>query len=731
MKTQSILKEAWSLIQPPPETLFMLLWSLIILVTVLAIARYIYLHRKLGKALNAQIHHLEAVKDKEAADKLNLIEQGFSGSAFNDHWREFRETLVVKHGAILTTTDAGHFFNEFSLVDKPLTMEITRHLPGIMTSLGIVGTFGGLIIGLGEFNQTNLEDSIRTLLGGVHNAFACSFMAILCAVIITITERGIVTSLYGKVHTFQEHLNRLFNRSVTEDYLHDMVQQMGQQTQSLKSFSQDLAESIRTAMQELVGQQTTSIERSNSLIAQQIASSMNEILEPAVGRLTDAVQDVQRQQAQSSQDALKDLVSQFSDSLNQSTGRQMDGLMAAIAGSTEAMSTMKDEMSFLVQTMRSQSETQQAQVSAQMAALAELSGNQQRTMQEELGQFVTQTAATLAQVQQQMVEQSGDSVTKLGDEMTRMVEKFQERQEAALERLSTRMSTMHDELDHKLTTALERLENGSAEHSRTLADTMRESVGQMQAGTSEMLVQTHQELGAVLQHIVAQTSQMTASTERLSGRLNDYIGQLNASLDAIIRQTGATTGEMAAQQERYAQRLSELMQALAQMMGDFDARIANHRDMIAGMADGLRQFASASQAIAQSAGDYQQTHQKTQLLLGNVMTQTQLVDARLTELANFNHAFKSTVDHHGRMLAEVKDDTSAFFTEVRGGVTGFKEAVQDSMEKYHIVASGSLDSFLGKVETEMATAVKSLGSTVLELDEHLSELSETLAKTHR
>jgi hypothetical protein len=46
---------------------------------------------------------------------------------------------------------AEMMFTKESLVDGPLFDDFWRHLPGILTGLGIIGTFAGLLYGLGDF----------------------------------------------------------------------------------------------------------------------------------------------------------------------------------------------------------------------------------------------------------------------------------------------------------------------------------------------------------------------------------------------------------------------------------------------------------------------------------------------------------------------------------------------------------------------------------------------------
>jgi hypothetical protein len=54
------------------------------------------------------------------------------------------------------------FFSEHALVVTPLKTEFYKHLPGILTGIGIIGTFLGLIMGLSSFDISDPEQAQRT-----------------------------------------------------------------------------------------------------------------------------------------------------------------------------------------------------------------------------------------------------------------------------------------------------------------------------------------------------------------------------------------------------------------------------------------------------------------------------------------------------------------------------------------------------------------------------------------
>jgi hypothetical protein len=84
------------------------------------------------------------------ADELSLLERTFNSDSNLRHlWTEFRDTLhgqrEERNGKLITvayraTAPAEAFFNSQTVIDGRLRTEFFKHLPGIFTGIGIIGT---------------------------------------------------------------------------------------------------------------------------------------------------------------------------------------------------------------------------------------------------------------------------------------------------------------------------------------------------------------------------------------------------------------------------------------------------------------------------------------------------------------------------------------------------------------------------------------------------------------
>ena len=94
-------------------------------------------------------------------------------------WGEYQDTLHVQREerdgqmkvvAVRSTVPAETYFSGQYLVDSRLRTEFFKHLPGIFTGLGIIGTFTGLIEGLRRFQVSENALTVRASLESLMHA---------------------------------------------------------------------------------------------------------------------------------------------------------------------------------------------------------------------------------------------------------------------------------------------------------------------------------------------------------------------------------------------------------------------------------------------------------------------------------------------------------------------------------------------------------------------------------
>jgi len=138
-------------------------------------------------------------------------------------WAEYNQALEVlgrlESGsqsvarAWQATSPAEHFFDAQWVVDSPLRADFFRHVPGILTGVGIIGTFVGLILGLMHFDVRDPEQvqmQLSALVQTVGQAFQVSAVAIALAMVFTWVEKALLSARYRQTEQLQHLLDSLF-----------------------------------------------------------------------------------------------------------------------------------------------------------------------------------------------------------------------------------------------------------------------------------------------------------------------------------------------------------------------------------------------------------------------------------------------------------------------------------------------------------------------------------------
>ncbi|WP_370263623.1 hypothetical protein [Limnobacter sp.] len=247
-------------------------------------SRYVVPARSLCSNLEKIGTTIRSMSDGDESMRKSGVARVFQDSPFDPLWREFAKTLhtqtsyvqgQLKRTKCRITVPASHFFSVSSVVDRQLSVEYFKHLPGILTGIGIIGTFAGLLFGLSNFDATNTETiskSISVLLAGVRDAFYASAAAITAAMVITHWEK----MLYGRCITALDHLvdclNGLFEGAVGEEYLATLVEHSTTTSNQARLMKDELIQAMVPVVRQLESIQTQQI----TGLTQALENSLNE-----------------------------------------------------------------------------------------------------------------------------------------------------------------------------------------------------------------------------------------------------------------------------------------------------------------------------------------------------------------------------------------------------------------------------------------------------------------------
>ncbi|KAB2967616.1 anti-phage ZorAB system protein ZorA [Zoogloea sp.] len=464
---------------------------LLVAISIGFFARFVFPARRLGRELRASISAIVAIRDRTQGHIIELGEiasEAMSEPRLAHLWSEYAETLhpqreddgvqmrVAKWRA---TALADSFFTEQALVDTPLKADFYKHLPGILTGLGIIGTFSGLIMGLINFdvslNPLEAQKQLRALVNSVGHAFFVSAAAIGLAMLFTWIEKSLVTSCYRQVEELRQLIDSLFDAGAGEEYLERLVVASETNATQARHIKDALVADLKEILTGLTAQQVEAHAKNTGQISVDIGKAIGEHLGAPMAEIATAVKSVSANQGDAVNRMLTDVLAGFSSQMKDMFGGQMTGMTDLLKETSESMRATADRFGQLAANMDNAGrKTVDAMADRLNHAISSMEARQQ-IMNKQMGEFVEQIKAMVAQSQGESARKLQETLGVVGDQVAGVVAELRKQAEEAAESQGRRQERYEESTSKaigSLSGEVEMLLTQSAETSRSLQDTV-------------------------------------------------------------------------------------------------------------------------------------------------------------------------------------------------------------------------------------------------------------------
>lgn len=437
---ENLIIFSWSE-QPIRATCFAVLLVLLIsFISFYIIPAFLWL-RRLGLA----VRYLRTIRNDGTVIELNALESNsFSHRILNHLWHEYCETLhpetatdangqqrVIRYRS---TVPAETFFSYQALVDSPLRAEFFKHLPGIYTGIGIIGTFLGLIQGLKGFTISEdtkvVQGSLEVLMKGVSEAFTVSFAAIFLAMVCTFFEKIFYMALVKKVEELCASIDCLFDAGAGEEYLARLVKASEESKTHLAQLKDSLVGDLRQILSDISSQQIEAIKQaastqeaatknSGKAITADLATELKGHLDRFIDRSTDS-------QGAAVQKILADLIAGFTAKIDDTFGGQMRGLNELLTTTTDKVAGLVDTVNSMAGNLKDAGKGAADALSKQIeTALLGMKANQDE-MNRQMKDFVYQIKESVSSSQSETNQRIQETLLTLGGNVSAMIEGLKE-----------------------------------------------------------------------------------------------------------------------------------------------------------------------------------------------------------------------------------------------------------------------------------------------------------------
>lgn len=606
-------------------------------------------------------------------------------------WKEYQDSLHIQREdrdgqmvvtAIRATVPAESYFNSQFVVDSRLRTEFFKHLPGLFTGIGIIGTFSGLIDGLRHFqlsdNAATVRDSLQSLMHYVGEAFLISAAAIGAAMVVTFIEKLLLASLYHRTEGIAHSIDARFDSGAGEEYLSRLVKASEDSASQSKILKDALVSELGDLLRELTSAQIASAKEQQA-------------------QLSDRLAETSRQQVEATRQDNQALGATIAESIQQSLQGPLQDIANTVKSASGDQSASAVQM--LQDVMASFSQRLNDLFGGQIAGLSDLNQQTARSIQDAVGTLQTLVA--------NIEESSQRSTDTMAERMAQAIEKMEARQDA----MNSQSSAFVEQI--------RQLVASSQSETNAKLQTTLESIG----------TQVAEMLGALNESQAIVFESNRAREETMTDRAHTAVSSMSESVESVIKEMSAASSQMAQNVAVLTQTTSSSvakMNAGAEQLGTASKSFAEAGERVANV---MGQAATVSAKLSETSGALSTGASAMQTLLGDYRAQRDAVGLLVTELRATVEVARKEASLTGDVLARIEGSANRLGTAQKQAdeyLDGVSRVLGDAHTSFATEVKRTLDKANTEFHTKLSTAVGMLSSAVSELELTLAAMG-TLA----
>lgn len=639
-------------------------------------------------------------------------------------WTEYRDTLYEKKRinpetgeeeihAITSTVPAETFFTAQSIVESRLSADFFRHLPGIFTGLGIIGTFSGLIKGLKAFNVSEnteiVRKSLENLLAGVSEAFIVSAFAIGLAMFVTLVEKSLLSSLHRKIEQLCYIIDSFFETGSGEEYLERLVKASEDSTRLSSLLKESLVGDLRHIMFDMNQKQISAFNEQISIFAQASLTSQREFgeklattIEAAIAKpIADIAEGFRMQREKTGDDlssALGDVLSSFTRGNQELFGGQISGINALQHKTLHALEATVGQLDRMVSDINAAGRGGAEAMASKLTDAVSAMESRQQLMNTRMGEFVDQIKNMVSQSQTETGLKLQTLLSDLGQQVSLMVAELKNQSREVSEFHNTRqteiaystansMNSMQTRL-HGFLDIMEKQQEKFVGHTEDTVRGLSETVEKNMSGIKEMV------------------SRLTDIIDRSNENTSSVIVSMQLAVSDLREFTGTSVNEMNEGSRNLLAAAGEFGKLSGGFSGLIDKSVLINREMAASAGA----VASASKVLEAVSGDFRTISQN----LSSVLENTGIIIDSARKEASLTENVLSRIEASARKLSEVQAQTETYLA-----------SVSDIITETHRGFSSGMRLTLKEVNSEF---FEHLSAAVSRLREGIEEFEATVGR---
>lgn len=423
--------------------------------------------------------------------------------------------------------DISDYINE-ELIDSLMKKNVYNLIPGVMTGLGILGTFVGLSFGLQNFNTGNTEEieaSIAPLMNGIKVAFHTSIYGMLFSLFFNYVYKETLEDAYIAVDEFLKVFDNYVDSNASDN--NDIVIQM-----LLQKMPKTIGEAIA------------------------------EVLSPAVDRMNETLDNLTNNMASNQLQGLSEIVDHFVEAMDTSIGDSFKALGETIDKTIEMQTKNSELMNHILDEIQGMTQniidinTLSNQTVEHMAGYIDNIESLQKVINENF---------TSINIQLEHQKEYDDKLKEYIDILVNYERQIGEASNRFTEDMSKQLEmlgTMENKISESTRENLEMLATKADEYNKSLTDVAKQELQIVLSMAGEYSEKVTEHLNEIRNMSVKLTEESNNNLQILSNTAQSYnktiADEAEKQIDAIIKLSNSETGEM----DRASQNLAEVSKEL-------------------------------------------------------------------------------------------------------------------------------------------------------------------------
>lgn len=259
--------------------------------------------------------------------KLSSLNGIFHHRYLDDKMQAFTDTISQSQEGI---GDIEEYLNEED-VDEHIHKRLLEMVSDIFTSLGILGTFVGLVWGLKNFEPSNYEamtTSVASLVDGIKVAFLTSIYGIAMSIVYSCGMKSEYSSLTSNLQSFLDRFHTYVMPTAESESMNILVASQKNQTAAMEQMAEKFSV--------------------------QMADSFEKVITPTFQKMNDSLDVLVNSVTKCQEDAIKEILDTFLKEMNLSFKTQFEDFGRALTQLKDAQTDNTNYTTNLYQSMSRQ-----------------------------------------------------------------------------------------------------------------------------------------------------------------------------------------------------------------------------------------------------------------------------------------------------------------------------------------------------------------------------------------